>query len=194
MCPPGWAGVVVIDGTVLAIAPDRQTGRRIEQALSGVPADLLTDAELLSRRLPIAEMLGPATLAYLDAAEFQPRPGGLITSPLGLDHPALRQFLLAADPDDLEESGLGELTTPAFTLQEHGQVVAAAGYRDWPCHTAHVCVLTAATARGRGLAHATGSAAAAHAIENRKLRSGGPGSRPPSGSPGRWDFASSALR
>lgn len=169
MCPPGWAGVVVIDGTVLATAPDRETGRRIEQALSGVPVDLLTDAEVLSRRLPIAEMRGPATLAYLDAAEFQPRPGGFTTTALSLDHPDLRQFLLAADPDDLEESGLGELTTPAFTVQEHGQVVAAAGYRDWPGRTAHVSVLTAAAARGRGLAHATGSAAAALAIENGKL-------------------------
>lgn len=175
MCPPGWAGVVVIDGTVLVTAPDRETGRRIEQALSGVPADsltlltLLTDAEVRSRQLPIAEMLGPTTLAYLDAAEFQPRPGGLTTTPLGLDDPALRPFLLAADPADLEESGLEELTTPAFTVQEHGQVVAAAGYRDWPCRTAHLCVLTAAAARSRGLAHATGSAAVAHAIENDRL-------------------------
>ncbi len=169
MCPPGWAGVVVIDGMVLATAPDRETGRRIEHALSGVPADLLTDADVLSRRLPIAEMRGPATLAYLDAAEFQPRPGGLTITALSLDHPNLRQFLRAADPDDLEESGLEELTTPAFTVQDHGQVVAAAGYRDWPGHTAHVGVLTAAAARGRGLAHATGSAAAAHAIENRRL-------------------------
>jgi hypothetical protein len=29
--------------------------------------------------------------------------------------------------------------------------MAAAGYRDWPCGTAHLCVLTAAEARGRGL-------------------------------------------
>jgi len=47
--------------------------------------------------------------------------------------------------------------------------VAAAGYRDWPCNTAHLCVLTAATARGRGLARATASAAVTHAIHEGKL-------------------------
>ena len=47
--------------------------------------------------------------------------------------------------------------------------MAAAGYRDWPCDTAHVSVLTAAAARGRGLARVTGSAAVSHAIENHRL-------------------------
>jgi RimJ/RimL family protein N-acetyltransferase len=169
MCPPGWAGIVVIADGVLATAPDQETARHIEQALSGVPTALLTSAEVLSRSLLMAEMLGPATLAYLDAAEFQPQPGDLTTTRLGLDHPALRQFLLAANSDDVEESGLKELTTPAFTVQEHGRVVAAAGYRDWPCETAHVSVLTAAAARGRGLARVAASAAVAHAIENRRL-------------------------
>jgi len=33
--------------------------------------------------------------------------------------------------DDLEESGLGEITSAAFAVREDGQLVAA-GYRDWP--------------------------------------------------------------
>jgi RimJ/RimL family protein N-acetyltransferase len=47
--------------------------------------------------------------------------------------------------------------------------MAAAGYRDWPCGTAHLCVLTAAEARGRGLARVAASAAVAHAISEGKL-------------------------
>lgn len=62
-----------------------------------------------------------------------------------------------------------EITSPAFAVLEHDQVVAAAGYRDWSRGTAHLSVLTAAAARGRGLARAAASAAVAHAIAEGKL-------------------------
>ncbi len=160
---------MVIGDAALATAPDHGTARLVEQALSGLPAASLTSAEELSRRLRIAEILGPAALAYLDPADFRPQPGDAITGPLDLDHPGLRQFLMAAGTEDVEESGMQEITSPAFAVHEHGQVVAAAGYRDWPCGTAHLSVLTAAAARGRGLARAAASAAVAHAIEEGRL-------------------------
>jgi GNAT superfamily N-acetyltransferase len=169
LCPPGWAGIVVLGGAVLATAPDDQAARVIEQALGGVPVGSLTGTEVLSSRLTVAEIRGPAALAYLDPADFRPPPGGAVTTPLRLDHPGLSQFLRAAGADDVEESGIQEITTPAFAVCEHGRVVAAAGYRDWPCGTAHLSVLTAPGARGRGLARAVASAAVAHAIEEGKL-------------------------
>jgi RimJ/RimL family protein N-acetyltransferase len=165
LCPPGWAGIVVLGGAALATAPDSETARLVEQALSGLPAASLTDAGVLASRLPAAEILGPAVLAYLDPAEFRPQPGDAVTTPTDLDHPGFRKFLLAAGTGDVEESGIGKITTPAFAVREHGQVVAAAGYRDWPCGTAHLSVLTAPAARGRGLARAAASAAVARAIE-----------------------------
>ena len=168
LCPPGWAGIVVIGDAVLATALDHGTALLVEQALSGLPAARLTGAEVLRRRLRIAEIRGPAALAYLDPADFRPRPGR-ITGPLDLDHPGLQRFLMAADADDVEESGMQQITSPAFAVCEHGQVVAAAGYRDWPCGTAHLSVLTAAAARGRGLARAAASAAVAHAIGEGRL-------------------------
>ena len=58
---------------------------------------------------------------------------------------------------------------PVFAVREHSQLVAAAGYQDWPCGTAHLSVLTASAARGRGLARAAASAAVAHAIEEGRL-------------------------
>jgi len=169
LCPPGWAGIVVLGGAALATAPDHDTARFIEQALSGLPAASLIDTGVLSSRLPVAEIRGPAALAYLDPAEFRPRHGDAVTAPVGLDHPGFRQFLLAAGTDDVEESGIQQITTPAFAVREHGQVVAAAGYRDWPCGTAHLSVLTACAARGRGLARAAASAAVAHAIAEGRL-------------------------
>ena len=169
LCPPGWAGIVVIGDAVLATAPDHGTALRVEQALSGLPAAWLTGADVLRRRLRIAEIRGPAALAYLDPADFRPQPGAGITGPLDLDHPGLQRFLMTAGADDVEESGMQQITSPAFAVCEHGQVVAAAGYRDWPCGTAHLSVLTAAAARGRGLARAAASAAVAHAIGQGRL-------------------------
>jgi GNAT acetyltransferase len=169
LCPPGWIGIVVIGDAALATAPDHETARLAGQALSGLPAASLTSTDVLTSRLPVAEILGPAALAYLDPAEFHPGPGDADITPLGSDDLGLRQFLLAAGADDLRESGLEGITTPAFAVREHGQVAAAAGYRDWPRGTAHLCVLTAAAARGRGLARSAASAAAAHAIGEGKL-------------------------
>jgi hypothetical protein len=169
LCPPGWAGIVVLGDAALATAPEAGTARLIEQALGDVPAASLTDAYLLRNRLPVAEILGPSSLAYLDPAEFRPQPGMAAITPLDLDDPVFMQFVLAADPEEVEESGLREITTPAFAVREHGQVVAAAGYRDWPRGTAHLSALTVAAARGRGLARAAASAAVARAIADGRL-------------------------
>jgi RimJ/RimL family protein N-acetyltransferase len=163
LCPPGWAGIVVIGDAALATAPDDETARLVGQSLSGLPAASLTGTEALTR-LPLDEILGPAALAYLDPADFRPQPGDAVTAQLDLDHRGLQQFLRAAATDDRGESGIQEITTPAFAVYEHGQVAAAAGYRDWPCGIAHLSVLTASAARGRGLARAAASAAVAHAI------------------------------
>ncbi|MGH3292449.1 MAG: GNAT family N-acetyltransferase [Trebonia sp.] len=169
LCPPGWVGIVVIGDAALATAPDRESARLVGQALAGLPAASLTSVSVLAGRLPVAGSLGPAALAYLDPADFRPWPGDAIITPLHLDHPGLRQFLLTADAEELEESGLQEITTPAFAVQEDDRVVAAAGYRDWPCGTAHLGVMTARAARGRGLARAAASAAVAHAVSENKL-------------------------
>jgi RimJ/RimL family protein N-acetyltransferase len=169
VCPRGWVGIVVIGDAALATAPDHETARLVERALGGLPTASLTGTDVLGGRLLLAEVRGPAALAYLDPADFRPRPGDAVAVPLDLDHPDLRQFLLAAGTDDVEESGIKEVSPPAFAVREHGQVVAAAGYRDWPCGTAHLSVLTASAARGRGLARAAASAAVAHAIKEGKL-------------------------
>ena len=169
LCPPGWVGIVVLGDAVLATAPDDDTARFVELALGDLPLAALADGRVLSSRLPATEILGPAALAYLDPAEFRAWPGDALTMLVELDDPGFGQFLLAADNDDVEESGIQEITTPAFAIREHGQVIAAAGYRDWPRDTAQLSVLTAPAARGRGLARAAASAAVAHALERGRL-------------------------
>lgn len=142
LCPPGWVGIVVIDGMVLATAPDHETARLVGQALSGLPAGSLTSTAALTRRLPIEESLGPAALAYLDPARFRPWPGDGDAEPLELEHPDITGFLQTATSEDLEESGIQAITSPAFAIHQQGQVAAVAGYRDWPCATAHLSVGT----------------------------------------------------
>jgi RimJ/RimL family protein N-acetyltransferase len=169
LCPPGWTGIVVIEDAAIATAPDPQTAHAVHQALSALPTASLTDARLLTGRLHVAEILGPASLAYLDPEDFRPQHSRAVIWPLSSQDPDLRQFLSAADAGDLDESGIEEVTSPAFAIREQGQVVAAAGYRDWPRRTAHFSALTATPARGHGLARVTATAAVAHAIHRGKL-------------------------
>jgi len=67
-----------------------------------------------------------------------------------------------------------DVTSPVFAVREAGktvdrEIIAVADYRDWPGQVAHMSVLTAPSARGRGLARVAASAAVAHAIELGKL-------------------------
>lgn len=169
LCPSGWTGIVVIDDVAIATTPDPRTAHAVQQALSTLPTASVTDAGMLTGRLQVAEIIGPASLAYLDPEDFRPQLSPAVIWPLRPQEPDLGQLFSAADAADVEESGMAEITSPAFAIREHGQVVAAAGYRDWPCRTAHLCVLTGAQARGRGLARVVATAAVTHAIHRGKL-------------------------
>lgn len=163
LCPTGWAGIVVIGSAAIATAPDTASADLLRQALHDIPPSSAAAPELLAACLGIEETRGPAALAYLDTADFRPANG-----------PAAQQrdiakFLSDAALADAEESGLDEITSPAFAVVEEGEVVAAAGYRDWPGNVAHFSVLTAPRARGRGLARAAASAAVVHALAAGKL-------------------------
>jgi hypothetical protein len=101
----------------------------------------LTGAELLRRRLNIAEIRGPAALAYLDPADFRPWPGAGVTGPLALDYPGLQRFLMAVGTGDAGESGLRGITSPAFA------VCRGVGGRR-PCDRGGKAAAMAGTARG----------------------------------------------
>lgn len=169
LCPPGWAGVVVIGDASIATAPAPSVAQLLERALGDLPSGSLTDAWVLGGLFPGARLLGPASLAYLDAVEFRPRRGPLAAEAVPPRDPALLRLLSEADPGDAAESGLDEITSAAFAIREDGRIVAAAGYRDWPGHVAHLSVLTAVPARGQGLGCLAASAAVAAAVGEGKL-------------------------
>ena len=160
------ASRVVLDGAGIAVVPDAS----LVDAVGWLPPGSATDPAHLRSATgePVAfpafaDVLGPATLAYLDETEFRgvTRPD-VERMPAG--HRELDGLLAAATPDEAGESGIDDIESDVFVIRESGRVVAAAGYQRWPGAAAHLCVLTATGARGRGLARAAASAAVEQAL------------------------------
>jgi hypothetical protein len=164
LCPPSWAGIVMLGDAAIATVPTEGAAQVLRRSLAAVPAGSLTRPEAIKAVLPVTEVLGPATLAYVARDGFRPAPAHHAVEQLAPGHRDLRELVRSAGPEDADESGLEEITSPAFVVREGTDVVAAAGYRAWPAATAHVCVLTDPHWRGRRLARQTASAAVAHAL------------------------------
>lgn len=168
MCPPGWAGLVLLADSGIGTAPDQETADRLRALLADCPVERLYDPSEVAKALPAAEMLGPTSLAYLAPDAFRPSSGHVVEQ-LPADHPDLRALEKLCSPEERGEASIDELTSPVFAVRDGGDVIAAAGYVTWPRGTAHIAVLTAPLARGRGLAKATASSAVAHAFAARTL-------------------------
>jgi hypothetical protein len=173
LCPPGWVGIVALGRSAIVTAPADATADLLRSALAGLPAAALTDPAVLLPRLPVTELLGPATLAYCDANGFRTpassRPDDHFEDPaaasaLDPGDDALTAFLARVPSEDVAESGMDDITSPAFVTRTGSEIVAVAGYRMWPAQTAHISVLTAPGARGRGLARLVAGAAVAAAL------------------------------
>ncbi|WP_245956735.1 GNAT family N-acetyltransferase [Nonomuraea fuscirosea] len=122
------------------------------------------DLARLSLQLSALNVLGPATLAYLDGEEFAAADAHIEGESVSANHPDVRTPVASVDEQDADECGLDEITSEAFVTRRGGRVLAAAGYRSWLNMVAHVSVLTAPGHRGRGLARLVASAAVADAL------------------------------
>lgn len=158
LCPPGWVGIVALGGAAIATAPDSGSAETVRQALDGTAVTAVTDPTVVCHGLPMAEILGPATLAYCDAARFRPVGTGAVEM-IPADHADLGTFLARVSAEDADESGLMDITSSAFVVRAGTGVVAAAGYQLWPAGTAHLSVLTAVEHRGLGLARVVATSA-----------------------------------
>ncbi|MEO3754736.1 GNAT family N-acetyltransferase [Streptomyces sp. B6B3] len=166
ICPGGWVGVVALGGSAIATAPNERAAGIVRDALAPLPVGAVVDADAIRRVLPVAEVLGPAALAYVSPDHFRPvRDGGAMTvERLPGGHADLRELEESVGAEEAGEASLGAISSPAFVVREDERVVAAAGYELWPGRAAHVSVLTGREWRGRGLARLTASAAVAHAL------------------------------
>ncbi|MFD5746499.1 GNAT family N-acetyltransferase [Streptomyces sp. NPDC127033] len=165
LCPPSWAGIVVLGDAGVITAPSARVAELMASAARRLSPGELVDAGRLKATLPVAEVMGPAFLSYLDQARFRPAPGDAAVTEVPGGGGELAALLAGVGEEDTEESGLADITSPACVLRDGGDVVAAAGYRAWPGSVAHLCVMVAPDFRGRGLARAVASAAVAHALD-----------------------------
>lgn len=141
LCPPGWVGIVVIGDVAIATAPTAEIAQGLERSLSAGSVASFTDPAYFSASLN-AQVLGPATLAYLDPVDFRLHRPSLPIGHLNRHDQGVQELLDTVGSEDAVESGFEDITSPTFVLHTDGHVLAAAGYDPWPAGVAHICGLT----------------------------------------------------
>jgi GNAT superfamily N-acetyltransferase len=156
----GWVWVVALGDSTCVSLPPSALARVHDLDQRDLDADL-TDPATAARVIgPVEEIVGPATLAFLDPTavgiRYDPR-----VSLVPAGHQSVRHLAAACGPEDAEESGILAVESPVAVWQVAGRVVAASGYQAWHGHLGHLSVVVAPTFRGRGL----GKAVAARAVD-----------------------------
>ncbi|MET7303466.1 GNAT family N-acetyltransferase [Embleya sp. NPDC005575] len=165
LCPSGWAGVVLLGGAGIATAPNAREAELLVGAVrKSASARGFVDVDRLPDALPVVDVLGPASLLYLDRAAFLSHDGAAVVEEVACDADEMAALLDRVGAADADESGLADVTSPVFAVRAGADVVAAAGYQVWPRSVAQHGVLVAPGNRGRGLARTVASAAVAHAL------------------------------
>ncbi len=161
ICPKGWIGVLEVTGCVTATAPREGLKDEVEYALSHLTAEqALSPQALLPYLSTMKEVLGPAFLFYPE--EWFPTSDLTKLDEVAVDE--LAPLIHDASPEDIEESGVSELSGTAFVSRAGGAVAAASGYRLWPNGVAHLCVLTSPHHRREGHGQRVATAAILRAL------------------------------
>ncbi|MEU8786658.1 GNAT family N-acetyltransferase [Streptomyces sp. NPDC048637] len=163
--PPSWTGVVRIADAAIVTAPSVWAAGMVDDAVREMSHEELVDVARLRAVLPVLEVLGPASLFYADRDGFLPAHEGAGVEQLPSGDGGLAALLALSGEEEAGESGLADISSPAFILRRGDEVIAAAGYRSWPRSVAHLSVLVAPHCRGRHVARAVASAAVAHALD-----------------------------
>lgn len=164
LCPAGWIGLVVLGDAAIGTAPDQARVEAMSARLAGNSPARLYEPAFAATAFGGTEMIGPVTLAYLATEGFRPCPGPVVEE-LPADHDDMRTLELLCSAEERAEVSIDQLTSPAFAIRDGREIIAAAGYVRWPRDTAHMAILTAPQARGRGLAKVAASSAIAHAFD-----------------------------
>jgi GNAT superfamily N-acetyltransferase len=161
--PAGWIGILVMDDTLTVSVPRADLAQPVAAALANLTSEeaILPDV-VVSVLPPTKTTLGPAALFY-------PPKGFSLAKVDGEELPNKLELTALFDevtPDDLDESGMLEITSPAFVSRStSGRLAAACGYRHWPNHVAHLSVLAHPDHRRRNHGSRVAAAAIQHAIQ-----------------------------
>ena len=163
----GWIGILVIGTTVTASVPRADLERPVAEALAGLTGTDATNPDVVVPRLPPTRaMIGPAALFY-------PPHGFSVPELAGVDEVTrseVEAWLEAASQDDLEESGVDELSGTVFgSRTASGELGAVCGYRHWPNDVAHLSVLASPRHRRQGHGQRAALAAIKRAMEEELL-------------------------
>ncbi|WP_406500063.1 GNAT family N-acetyltransferase [Streptomyces sp. NBC_00846] len=169
LSPPSWTGIVRIGDAAIVTAPSVRAARMVDDAARKMTHKELVDIARLRAVLPVLDVLGPASLFYLGRDGFLPAHEGTGVEQLPIGDSGLAALLALTGEEEVGESGLEDISSPAFCLRRGDEVVAAAGYRSWPRSVAQLSVLVAPHYRGRRLARVVASAVVAHALDARLL-------------------------
>jgi GNAT acetyltransferase len=163
----GWIAILALDGSVTACVPRPDLVRPVAAGLADLTPREATSPDIVRARLPVSRaVLGPAALFYPPAGFKAHWRSGVEEACRG----DVEDLITSASPDELDESGVHEITGPLFISRAStGDVAAACGYRCWPNHVAHLSVLTHSTHRREGHARRAAETAISHAIAEHLL-------------------------
>jgi len=167
LCRRGWIGILALDGTVTASVPRPDLEGRVAEAIAGLTSEEATTPEVVRPRLPQTRaVLGPVSLFY-PPDSFSVAQLGSVEEVRGDE---IEELFAAVASDELEESGLAEITSPAFASRtREGQLAAVCGYRLWPNGVAHLSVLAHPNHRRDGHGRRAATVAIARAINEELL-------------------------
>lgn len=121
-----------------------------------------SDPDLVVEALQPRQTRGPGQLAYLPAGrDVVVATGAGEIAEVAID--AISSWLDAMPAEDVEETAVVGMER-VLVLREAGQIVGAAGHRDWPADVAHLGVLIAPHARGAGFGTRLAAAATQRAL------------------------------
>lgn len=167
LCPPGFVGVVTIGDRVIVTVPASEFLHPARRLVASTSTMDIVKTEAWQELAPDV-VLGPARLAY--AHPGSATDPDLTVEAIAHSSPEVSTLLASVPEDEAEESGVEGITSPVFVERDvHGDILAAAGWVEWPSQTAHVCILVATLARGQGVASRLGRAAVNHAATAGRL-------------------------
>ncbi|HEY9482094.1 MAG TPA: GNAT family N-acetyltransferase [Micromonosporaceae bacterium] len=173
IAPPGWVGTIRLGaGSVAAgaliTAPDEPQAALVRDTLGTAQPEQATDRPAWGSLWPSDPgcILGPAELAYLDAPDFAPRVGEPVEAVALADvEDAIAALERDAGPDDANEVGITDATSPLFVIWRAATIAGVCAYRPWVGRLAHMMVLTHPDHRGQGLAKRAATEASRHALD-----------------------------
>jgi GNAT superfamily N-acetyltransferase len=173
IAPPGWVGAIWLGaGSIAAGAlittPDETQAAAVRDTVGTAIPEQATDRMAWRSLWPTSpgRILGPAELAYLDRPDFASRSGEPVEAVALADiADAVAALEHDAGPDDANEVGITDATSPLFAIRRGATVAAVCAYRPWVGRLAHMMVLTHPDHRGLGLAQRAATEASRHALE-----------------------------